>query len=355
MTSKKKPIGIKDVAKLAGVSTSTVSNVINGTKPVSESLQLRVMQAVNELNYEVNMVARGLKSGKTNNIAVIVSSITSVFFPPLLQSIQNAANKNGYTVSVFATDGDFEKEKNYIHMLKTQWIDGILLSSCADVASPKRASYIQELSSLEINGHPIPVICLESEIGPDLDAIVVDDEAGVSKAVMHLCENGRKQIAYIAFPETYTMGKLRRKGYENGLHKFNIPINKKLIVAGACSPKSGYDCMQSLLSGCEQIDAVVAGNDQMAIGALRAILDKGLRVPEDIAVIGYDDNFPASLVQLSTIHVPKEDIGQTAFELFIRRIRMPESPRMLIKLNGELVIRNSTVSGIVSSWDLNNW
>ena len=242
-----------------------------------------------------------------------------------------------------------------IHMLKTQWIDGILLSSCVDISSPKRTSYIQELSSLQINGHPIPLICIESEVDPSLDAIVVDDRTATSNAVKHLYEIGRKNIAYISFPETYTMGKLRRKGYENALHDLKININKKLIIEGASTPKSGYDCMQALLNTKETIDGVIAGNDQMAIGAMRAILDAGLRIPEDIAVVGYDDNFPASLVQLSTVRVPREDMGQSAFDLFMRRIHSPNAPRMLIRLNGELIIRNSTVPGTESPWELNNW
>lgn len=355
MSNEIKPVGIKDVARLAGVSTSTVSNVLNGTKPVSEALHQKVMQAVNELHYEVNMVARGLKSGKTNNIAVIVSSITSVFFPPLLQSIQTAANQHGYTVSVFATDGDLEKEKHFIHMLKTQWIDGILLSSCVDISSRKCASYIQELSSLKINGHPIPLICLESEVGPLLDAVVVDDQAGISDAVRHLYEIGRKNIAYISFPETYTMGKLRRKGYENTLRELDLKMNKKIIAEGACDPQSGYDCMKSILNSGEPVDAVIAGNDQMAIGAMRAVMDAGLRIPQDIAIVGYDDNFPASLVQLSTIRVPKEDLGKSAFDLFLRRTQSPDASRMLMRLNGELIIRNSTVLGAESAWELKNW
>lgn len=356
LTSKpKKPVGIKDVANLAGVSVSTVSNVLNGTKAVSEELRSRVMQAVEELHYEVNMVARGLKSGKTNNLAVIVSSLTSVFFPPLLQAIQSSANEHGYMVSVFATDGDFEKEKKFIHMLRMQWIDGILLSSCADISSPKRNAYIQELSSLQNNGRPIPVICLESELGSSLDAVVVDDVTGITDAVEHLYHLGRRNIAYISFPESYTMGKFRRKGYEQALRSLDLNLNKRLIAMGSSSPQSGYDAMKILLSSGEKIDAVIAGNDQMAIGAMRAVLDEGLRIPEDIALVGYDDNFPASLTQLSTIHVPREDMGRSAFELFLRRSNSPDASRILVRLNGTLVVRRSTVAGADSPWELSNW
>lgn len=355
MSNDTKSISIKDVAKLAGVSISTVSNVLNGTKYVSKPLQKKVLNAVEELHYEVNMVARGLKSGKTNNIAVIVSSITSVFFPPLLQSIQSVANKHGYTVSVFSTGGEPEKEKEVIHMLKKQWVDGILLSSCVDTSSPKSTAYINELSSLQVSGNPIPLICLESEVSPSLDAVVVDDKAGISSAVYHLYETGRKNIAYIAFPTTYTMGRHRKEGYDSALKELKLSSNRKLYIEGACSPQSGYDCMSALLNTKETIDAVIAGNDQMAIGAMRAILDAGFRIPQDISVIGYDDNFPASLVQMSTVRVPKEDMGQSAFDLFLRRIQNPNASRMLIRLNSDLVVRSTTVPGKNSSWNLQNW
>lgn len=356
-TSGTKPVSIKDVAKQANVSISTVSHVLNGTKTVSKPLQKRVMQAIEDLHYEVNMVARSLKSGKTNTIAVIVPSITSVFFPPLLKSIQTNANKEGYNVSVFGTSGDIEREKKYIQDLKSQWIDGILLSSCIDTSIPDTAGYIDSLSTLNVNGHPIPLICLESSVGPKLDAVVVDDENGTKCAVDHLLSLGRKQIAYISAPTSFSMGKLRRKGYLAALTEQGIPVDEKLMIEGDYSPFSGFQCMQQLLARNVPIDAVAVGNDQMAIGAMRAILNAGFRIPDDIAVIGYNDNFPSSLVEpsLSTVHVPKKEMGQTAFDLFIRRSKDPNVSPMHISLSSSLVIRNSTVPSVQTAWDLHSW
>lgn len=350
-----KPIGIKDVAKKAGVSISTVSHVLNETKPVSDSLRKRVMDAVEELHYEVNMVAKGLKSGRTHNIAVVVNSLTSTFFPPLLQSIQGDADRLGYTVTVFATGGDLNKEKQLIQTLKTLWIDGIILSSCADTADPANAPYLEELTSLEINGHPIPLICIESELNTKLDAVIVDDKDGTFRAFNHLYDIGRRNIAYIAGPFAYNTGKLRKEGYLTSLKKYNLPFNSKLVLEGNYTPVSGYECMKAMLSSGETIDGLIAGNDQMAIGAMRAIMDKGLKIPEDIAVVGYDDNFPASLVQMSSINIPKEEMGKMALELLMRRIENPGASRMLISLNGDLVVRNSTIAGTESTWDLENW
>lgn len=357
MAKRTKPVGIKDVAKLANVSISTVSNVLNGSKMVSAGLQERVMQAVDELNYEVNLVARGLKSGKTNTVAVIVPSITSVFFPPLLKSIQDAADHESYSINVFGTSGSLEKEKKYIQTLKSQWVDGILLSSCIDTSDSNSGAYIEYLSALNTNGTPIPLICLESAISSSLDAVIVDDMNGLKTATEHLISLGRRSIAYIAAPSAFSMGKSRRDGYLTALAVHQIPINDQLMIDGDYTPASGYQCMKALLKRGLSIDAVAAGNDQMAIGAMRAILDAGLEIPGDIAVTGYNDNFPASLVQpsLSTIHVPKEDMGKTAFELFLRRLNNPEASHIHLCLNGSLVIRNSTAPEAKTQWNLQNW
>lgn len=355
--TKNENVSIKDVAREAGVSISTVSHVLNGTKQVSDPLRKRVMKAIDDLHYEVNMVARGLKSGHTNMIAVIVPSITSVFFPPLLNSIRQAALAAGYSICVYASDGDIKKEKAIIQGARAQAVDGILLSSCVDISSPKSQKYINELSSLTRNGKPLPIICMETTVGNQLDAVVVDDEAGMIDAVEHLISIGRTNIAFIASPTTFTMGKKRKKGYLDALTDHDLPIERGRIIEGDYTPLSGYQCMKKLLDSKIRIDAVAAGNDQMAIGAMRAILDKGLQIPQDIAIIGYDDNFPTTLVSpsLSSIHVPKEDMGKSAVDLLFRRLEDPDATRMQIRLTGSLVVRSSTDPKAKSDWELENW
>ena len=357
MTRIKKNVSIKDVAEAAGVSISTVSHTLNGTKHVSEALQKKVLRAVNDLQYEVNLVARSLKSGHSSTIAVIVSSVTSVFFPPLLKSIQRTADQNSYTVYVFGTGGDLQKEKEHIHTATSQSVDGILLSSCVDTADAASQDYIQYLSELSHNGRRVPIICLESTVGDTLDAVVADDESGLYAAVNHLVSLGRKNIAYIAAPTRFTMGKYRREGYLRALRENGLSLDEALLIEGDYSPESGRFCMQQILDAGRKVDAVAAGNDQMAIGAMRAILDAGLTIPGDIAVIGYNDNFPASLVtpSLSTIHVPKREMGRTAFDLLLRRLETPEAPRMLVHLAGSLVVRNSTDPTVQTRWNLESW
>jgi DNA-binding LacI/PurR family transcriptional regulator len=348
---------IKDVAEYAGVSISTVSHVLNNTKSVSKKLEERVREAVRVLNYETNPIAKGLKSKKTNTISVIVPSISSVFFPLLLRSIHVEASKFGYTVSIFETRESLEREKACIHLLKSLWTDGILLSSCADIDDPKSREYIESLSSISSGRKKIPIICMEAAISDKLDAVIMNDSLAIEEATAYLLSIDKKNIAYIAAPLRYVMGKNRKKGYINALKKAGLPALDEYIVEGDYSPQSGYTCMQRLLARMIPIDAVVVGNDQMAVGAIRCIKDANLRIPEDIAVVGFNNNFPSSLISpsLTTMKVPKEEMGMIAFDLFMNRINNPTSPRKLVELKADLIIRKSTDINGDDTWDLNHW
>lgn len=349
-----RPASIKDVAQYAGVSISTVSNVLNGTKPVSPALTKRVTKAVKALNYEANPVGRQLKTGKSHQLAFVIHSITSIFFPNILKSIQEAADKHGYTVSVFSTKGEFEREWQLIHLLRTQGFDGVLLSSCADVDRPETAEYLEFLHSINFSANPMYIICLEAAISPKLDAVVSNDAEGITKTTEYLIEKGRRHLAYISAPQQYMTGKKRRRGFITALLYHNIPVDEDLIVEGKFTCESGYDAMQELLDRGKPIDAVVAGNDQMAIGAINRLKESGIRIPEDIAVIGFNDNAPASLItpSLTTIRVPKSEMGTWAFELFMRRVNKDTSARMIVQLEGELIVRNSTDPDVETYWDM---
>jgi DNA-binding LacI/PurR family transcriptional regulator len=345
---------IKDVAEYANVSISTVSNVLNKTKTVSKPLEDRVLEAVKALNYETNPIAKGLKSKKTNTISVIVPSISRIFFPMLLRAIHLEASKFGYTVSIFETQENLEREKDCIHLLKSQWTDGIILSSCADIDDPKSKEYIESLYTLNSGRKKTPIICMEAAISDKLDAVVMDDSLAIEEATNYMISLGKKNIAYIAAPLRFVMGKNRKAGYLTALQKAGLPIRDDYIVEGDYTPKSGYLCMQRLLARMNPIDSLVVGNDQMAIGAIRCIKDSKLRIPEDIAVIGFNNNFPSSLINpsLSTMKVPKDELGAIAFDLLMNRINNPDSPRKLVQLKAKLIIRKSTDIKGDDTWDL---
>lgn len=350
-------VSIKDVAAYAGVSISTVSNVLNGTKTVSEALQRRVLTAVDELHYQANTLAKGLKSGKTNTLCVIVPSIVSVFFPKVLRGMQTAAAGHGYSLTIYETDENFEKEQDIVRMLRLQRVDGVLLSTCCDPQD--NAAYVEELRHLSIDGKRIPVVFFEEAPHDGVDAVVVDNKGASKAAAAYLLETGRRNIAYIAAPmHRFMMGKKRYEGYLAALTEAGVAEDERLVREGDYTPISGYSEMRTLLSGGCRIDGVLCGNDQMAIGAIRALHEAGMRVPEDVAVMGFDNNFPGTLISpsLSTVSVPKQRMGQEAVELLLWRIEQGENaPARMIELETNLIVRQSTDLRSSSAWDLYDW
>lgn len=349
-----KPVGIKDVAQCAGVSISTVSNALSGKKAVSPQLKKRVLDAVCQLEYEANPIGRQLKTGRSQQIAFLVPSITSAFFPEVLKSMQRAADAVGYTISVFGTRGRLEQERRIISLLRGQGFDGILLDSCADVDKPETEEYLAFLERLNSDQSPMHIICVETAISNKLDAVVINDTDGIFKATEHLIKLGRKRIAYIAAPNQYIHAKNRKRGFLAALAIHSISTDHALIEEGDFTCRSGYDAMERILERKQDFDAVVAGNDQMAIGAIRSLKEHGITIPADVAVIGFNGNTPASLITpaLSTVSVPKQEMGTLAFELFQRRVAGDKTARMQIQLDGTLVIRQSTDANAASEWEL---
>ena len=350
-------IGIKDVARLAGVSIATVSNVMNRRKPVSTELEARVWKAVKELNYEVNPVGRGLKSSKTNQIGVIVPSFSQVYFPAILQGIHEAGIKHGYTISVYETNGDVEKEKQHVNFLKNSWTDGILLASYANIENKSDREYIWSLAVMETKRKKIPVVSLENILGPSIDAVIVDNKKAAETAMKHLLDMGHTKIVHMAAPQKLNNGHSRWEGYKNAIEAAGLPYDSDLVCEGEFSPISGYKCMKELLHKGISFTAVFAASDQIGIGAMRALLDEGIRVPEDVAIIGLDNNFPSTLVNpsLSSVNFPKYDMGYRAIELLSERIDDPNKKRSLIVLDTELIVRQSTSKDGDNKWNLVGW
>ncbi len=346
--------GIKDVARRAGVSIATVSNVMNKRKPVSAELEAKVWEAVEDLNYEVNPVGRGLKSNRTNQIGVIVPSFSQVYFPAILQGIHEAAMRFGYNVSVFETNGNVENEKKYVGLIKNSWMDGIILASYANIENKSEREYIWSLSDVGTSKKKIPVVSLENILGPSIDAVIVDNQKAAETAMGHLLSLGHTQILHIAAPQKFTIGKLRMEGYRNALKEADIHFDPDKVCEGDFSPISGFNCMKFLLERKASFTAVFAANDQMAIGAMRALLDKGVRIPEDVAIIGLDNNFPSTLVvpSLSSVNFPKFDMGSKAVELLSQRILEPVEKRSVVVLDTELVVRKSTSRDGDNRWSL---
>jgi DNA-binding LacI/PurR family transcriptional regulator len=349
--------GIKEVARKAGVSISTVSNVMNEKKPVSPELKARVYEAIEELQYEVNPVGRGLKSNKTNQVGVIVPSFNQVYFPAILQGINEAGIKYGYTILVFETNGDVDLEKQHVRFLQHSWSDGIILASYANGENISDRKYIRSLLESGNKKKAIPVVSLENVLDPGIDAVIIDNRKAASTAISHLISLGHRSIAHIAAPRRLQIGKLRLEGYKNTMQASGLAVEEELIAEGDYSPASGYHAMNELLKKGKKFTAVFAATDQMGIGAIRALLDAGRRVPEDVAVIGIDNNFPSTLINpsLSSVNLPKYDLGYQAMHLLNERMKDPNRPRCVITLESELIVRKSTSTEGSGTWNLVGW
>jgi DNA-binding LacI/PurR family transcriptional regulator len=346
---------IKDVAKKAGVSISTVSNVINDTKYVSDELKLKINKVITELNYEVDPVARSLKSKKTMSIGVIITNINRIFFPQVIKGIQESATKNGYNITFCNTDDSFKTERKLIQMFENNWLDGIILDSVAD---SEEHEYFKHLSNLGNNKKRIPVVSLERRMDSyGIASVVVNNRQGGNIATSHLIECGCRKIVNITGPLGSCVVQDRLQGYKDVLIKEGIPVQDSLIVEGVFSPLSGYEMMKQVLLSGVTFDGVFAANDQMAIGAIKAIKEHGLRIPDDVKVIGFDNTFVASIIEpsLTTVNVPKYKLGTMAVDILIKTIEQGTNEPECFELPMNLIVRQSTDFRGDKNWDLYGW
>lgn len=351
-------MNIKDVAKLAGVSIGTVSNVLNDSKPVSDELRNRVLAAVEELNYTKNVAASALKTKKTGNIGVVFTSLTGVFFPAVLRGIQSKARELDYSVCVYESGEDAAYERKLVNRIASSWIDGLIIASFTNSLEKVNVDYWKSLENLSNGRGHLPVVNLEWKPKYSKNSAVIIDQVNASKtATRHLIELGHKVIGFISGPVSSELVKLRHDGYMNALEEAGLTYDKKYVITNRYSPLVGYNEMQSLLEY-QEMTAVVCGNDQIGVGAVRAAISQGMRIPEDIAVIGFDNSFAGSLISpsLSTINVPSFAMGTLAMEQLHKEIEAENyiEPRV-IELPARLVIRQSTDLRGDSTWNLTDW
>ena len=347
--------GIKDVAKKAGVSISTVSNVINGTKYVSDELKIKINRVIAELNYEVDPVARSLKSKKTMSIGVIITNINRVFFPQVIKGIQDTASKAGYGITFCNTDDSFDTEKQFVQMLESSWLDGIIIDSVADMGE---VGYFKMLSTLGNSKKRIPIVSLERRMDEyGIDSVLVNNLEGGRLAAGHLIQCGCKRIVHITGPLSSCMVQDRLQGFREEHLKNGLNINERCIAEGDFSPLSGYQVVKQLILDGEVFDGVFAANDQMAIGAIKAIKEHGRRIPEDVKVIGFDNTFVASIIEpsLTTVNIPKYKLGTMAVEILIKRMEQENGRANSYELPIDLIVRQSTDPRGEKNWDLYGW
>jgi LacI family transcriptional regulator len=333
-TNKGKAASIYDVARESGVSVFTVSEVVNKKSHVSKKLRDRVEKTIRKLNYRPNLIARSLAKQKTHTIGMIVPDIANPFFPMVVRGAEDAAQKHGYNLLLCNSDDSLEKEERAIELLLSKRVDGILLTKAVgDFRAPLR-QMIKEVK--------IPFV-LVMRTYPKLtaDAVITDDYQGAYDAVCHLARAGRRRIGLISGPLKVSNAVARWQGFHDSLKAMGLLFEKELIVEGDYRIESGYRAGHALLS--HRPDGIYVANHLMTVGLLKAAEEMGLGCPDDFGLVSFDD-YPWLGIfrpRLTTVELPKHQLGSEAAELLIKRISGDRSKTVLRKLQPELRIRES--------------
>lgn len=309
---------IKDVAEAAQVSITTVSHVINGTRFVSDDLRERVNQAMQALGYRPNGLARSLRRGRTGTIGLILPDNANMFFAEIAREIEDLGFRAGYSVILCNTNDDHQKEVAYTATLLEKQVDGMIFISAGG----------SEDALQRILAEGVPVVVVDRETGVETDLILVDNFTGGYLAGQHLVRLGHRRLACISGPSRLTPSAQRVEGFLAALREAHIAFEPDSLVSGDFRYPSGDACMETLLDmDSRRPSAVFVCNDMMAIGALRCAHRRGLNVPRDISIMGYDDIPLAMAVSpaLSTIAQPMKDIAQKSVELLFEQIRARQS------------------------------
>jgi LacI family transcriptional regulator len=330
-------VTIRDVAARAGVSPTTVSHVINDTRPVSAELRSRVEAAMAELGFQPNALARSLRRKRTHTLGLIVPDSANPFFAEVGRGIEDTSFAAGYSVILCNSDGDPARELLYMDLLVQKQVDGVLLVPTGDQAKLAGA----------LRTRNIPVVVIDRDV-PDvpIDRVHIDNVAGGYLATRHLLELGHRRIGYIGGPPHLSPVPDRSAGYRHALQKAGLPIDEQLIVDGNFRDVGGYNGAQALFALPDPPTAIFAGNDLMAIGALAAARDAGIAVPTDLSIVGFDDIHLAGYINppLTTIAQPKYELGVIAAELLLARLAEPDLPPQRRLLQAQLIVRQSTAA-----------
>jgi LacI family transcriptional regulator len=327
---------MKQIAKLAGVSLGTVSHVLNGTARVREPLRKRVLEVVQASGYQPSQLARGLRRDKTNMIAMIIPDIMNPFFPSVVRGAEDLAFANGYRMILCNTDNDHAKEIVQLQSLRSYFPAGLI------VISSNFSDLTAQAKSYRENG--AAVVCID-RLPPnwDGDTVTIDNVDGARKATRFLIEQGHKAIAMIAGPQLLTNAQDRLEGYRRAMQEAGLLILPGLVQEASFDHAGGYTKTKMLLRLLPRPTAIFASNDMIAMGALRAIREAGLRCPEDISLIGFDGLDLTEMItpQLTSVYQSPYQLGATAARIVLDRVVDRESSPRHVVLGTELRIRES--------------
>lgn len=325
-------ITIKDVAKTAGVAISTASYALNGSNKVSEKTREKILKIAKELNYTPNGVARNLKTKKTGLIGLFVHSINGPFYDKLIKGIQEVINTQKYELIVFCDSG--QKPGTSYNFLSERRVDGAI------IISPN----IKDQQVLDLTKNGLPLVVLDRKITEkNLCSVVIDNRKGANEAVNHLVSLGNRKIAFISGPENSFDNQERLKGYIDTLKSNSIEFEDRYILKGDFTEESGYEVVKKYISENKDIPtAFFSSNDEMAVGAIKALQENSIRVPEDVAIVGFDDIVISSYInpKLTTVRRPMYELGSFSAHMLVTMLSGKSMNSSLV-LSTELIIRES--------------
>lgn len=324
----------RDIAELAGVSITTVSHVVNGTRAVAPDTRKAVLEAVETTGYTGDAIARSLVTGGTRSLGVAISLLANPYFAVLMQAIEGEAAREGYTVLLADTHDTAETELATVRSLRSRRVDGMLLTP-----SPADTAVLDELTSLST-----PVVLLDRlTTRTDIDQVGAENIQATSALTGHLAGLGHRRIGLISGSEGLTTSEERTLGYRLGLGRAGLPWDPELVACGDSGREQGATAFARLLAMPEPPSGIVVGNDAMMVGVLHAARERGVRIGRDIAIVGYDDAEWSDLVDppLTTMAQPVEEIGRRAVRALLARIRSPEREPETVRLPPALRHRHS--------------
>ena len=323
------------MAREAGVSTATVSHVINNTRFVSEATRVRVRRAIEKCNYYPNAHARSLASGRSHMIGLVVSDISNPFFPELVKSIEVAAFERGYDVILSETDYDAGRAAHNVRRIIERQVAGVaLMTSELDI------SLIDELARKCV---PVVILDLDS-VSKCLSSLVVDYEMGIDEAIRHLISKDHQKIAYVGGPNHLRSAARRLEAFRDSIRRY-LPSNPApAIYESDFRLEGGRQAAREMLAAHDLPTAVVFANDLMALGAMQQFHEVGLGIPRDISIIGFDDIAFAALAHppLTTVSLPRVEVGRKAIEALMMTIEQPDQEGAVMRIPTRLVERSST-------------
>ncbi len=331
-------ITIKDIARILGISPSTVSRALKDHPDINSDTKKAVNELARKLKYQPNAVALSLKNSRSNTIGIIIPEIVHYFFSSVISGIEDIASQRGYTVIICQSNESFDREVANANALLSHRVDGILISVS------KQTNTFTHFQNLQEGG--IPLVFFD-RIAPEINAdqVIIDDIEASYHATRHLIENGCKRIAHFAGPQSLLIGRNRLQGYINALTEAGLPVDNRLIIQADTFEKARNTVGQMLDSGIAP-DGIFAVNDMTAIGAMQTIQKRGLKIPDDVSIVGFSDGYLSGVTDphLSSVDQHGYEMGTIAAEMLFKRILSDEDEYIpeVKTLKANLIVRGSS-------------